>query len=464
MQMQSLPLLARLAPGALVAPGLIFLGLVRQGADAITQGLLFSFLLLVVTAFSVALAPRRLLAHAIRTNELSAVAAFGLIAYSVAAAAPLTPSLAAVLAQPMPTAADAMPAISVAPTSTLLAALINLAPLAAFGLGSLTGTSERSRALAVRVMIAAAMVLAAYALFDFRFAREVRLDVNLPSSNAAAVLFGALAILALALMMRAMRRSLATPSQSRTLPQSLAGAYAIINAPLSTAAIVLALLCLVLTGSRGGAIVTALGVAAFLAAILASRRERSTTVRLTRLAIWGVAVALAALATYAAAPLLSRLDAGVSSIAGRAQLAAAHWGVFLKSPWFGHGSGSYHSANLSAMTPENFEALRNAGAAHNIYLQALEEVGVIGVALLALALATPLWRASQAFAARPAAPEWKSAALAMSVVLLTQGAFDFALQIPALAALYAYCLALLTQPRAPVGSVVPADARAGRDA
>lgn len=457
-----LSLLARLLPGALLAPILIFLGIGWRGADAVTEGLLFALSFLVVAALAALLAPRTLLVHFFRTNRLSIGAGLALFAFSLAAGAPLPERFAATLGYP-PEVANSVAAISVAPTSSLLAALIGLAPLAAFGLGALTGASERARTVALRVMIALAIALGAYALFDYTRVRVHRLDVGLPSSNAAAVLFGALAVLSLALMMRAMRRSLASMSGTLGLPRSLAGAYAIINAPLSAIATCLSLLCLLLTGSRGGVIVTALGLTVFISAILTLRGKRDKGRALAKPAIWGAACALALLSAFAAAPVLARLDAGLSSIAGRSQIAAAHWAIFLDHPWLGHGTGSYHTNNLSAMTTDNFEALRNAGAAHNIYLQALEELGIIGVALLALALATPLWRASQAFVTSANASEWRPAALAISIILLGQGAFDFGVQIPALAALYAYCLGLLTQPRALARSIVPAYARSRRD-
>lgn len=439
-------ILLRLAPTVFLAPLIVSAGLAANGADRLADALALTVCLIGALMLAIAVAPRALLHEAFARNGLSATAALAFLALAAATVAPLPSELARLLTPPM-AAGLSSNTISVAPTSTILGALLSVGAFAAFALGALAGTSERARTAAVRTLIVLATAFAVLALFHFTSVRNPRFDAGLPSPNATAVVFGCVAVLALAVMARALRHATSHETKESALARQAAPIYLIAKTPVSALAILVALICTLMTGSRGGAIVVALGVGVLFAATWTSWAfpvlRRRTSI------LWGVcaALALAVLGAYAAAPLVERLGAGVSSTSGRGQLVGAHFQAFLERPWLGHGLGSFDPVNQTLLEPSNYQALRDAGTVHNIYVQALEETGLAGLILLGLMLAAPMMRAASAFRPNRPGREWRAAALAMSAIVLLQGAFDFALQTPAVAAFYLFSLGLLVQPR-----------------
>ncbi len=94
-------------------------------------------------------------------------------------------------------------------------------------------------------------------------------------------------------------------------------------------------------------------------------------------------------------------------------------------------------------TPQNWNAIGNIGSAHNIYVQALEETGVVGFALLGALVAFLLARGFRHVQdGRKRGQTWSAAVLASAVILLGHGWVDFGLQTPAIGALLAFCLAI----------------------
>jgi O-antigen ligase len=171
----------------------------------------------------------------------------------------------------------------------------------------------------------------------------------------------------------------------------------------------------------------------------------------TRLLMLGPAAALGAVAVFMMAlgadALLGRMSDVGDALRGRQELLAPHWSAFLGNPLWGNGLNTFHELNAMAATPENWDSLRFVGAAHNIYVQALEETGLIGVALFALMLTPPLWRAlTRALHGSPS-PHWSAALYSVGMLFLIHGVMDFDLQIPAIAALFAFCLGAFGTPR-----------------
>jgi O-antigen ligase len=121
---------------------------------------------------------------------------------------------------------------------------------------------------------------------------------------------------------------------------------------------------------------------------------------------------------------------------------SVHWNAFLQSPLFGHGLGSFSAINAQQMTPENFGALRTIGATHNVYIQWLEEAGVLGAlpmfALIALIIATATRRSSL----QDTGATLQRGLIAANLVLLIHGTTDYAIQVPSIAAFWAYLLGL----------------------
>jgi O-antigen ligase len=266
------------------------------------------------------------------------------------------------------------------------------------------------------------------------------------SANAAAALFGALALLAAALIVRGANGRLGG-SLNSLLPQPMAGVAGFVRAPLSSVALVFALACALLTASRGGLFATGVGFLVFISLLLLRSFGPGGSARGFLFApVIGVIAVGAWLFARGSGPLIDRFSDTAAAAESRQKLVEAHWEAFLSRPVLGNGLNTYHELNSIAATPENWAELSYAGAAHNIYVQALEEVGIVGVLLVALMLAPPILRALRRALFGEAGVEWAAAAVGVSVLLLLHGVVDFELQIPAIAALFAFTLGAFSGP------------------
>lgn len=433
----------RLSPAAFLAPLVLFWGLASHGADTNTQAALLCIGLLGTLALALLTSPREALHAALRAHVVSIGAAVAFLAWSALTAWPLAPPLAQLkhpLAAPFLWEA---PTISLAPASTLLTLVVGFAPLAAFVLGAIAGVDRDVRAASVRAILALISMLALLALSRFANNPHLRLDAGLSSANTAATLFGALSVLGIASVLRATRRR-ANDHYARLLPPPLRWAQGAVSAPLSTIAVLLGLACMTLTASRAG-LAAFLAGSIVLAATLLSKRGQGQRA-------WpfvGVAVCAVFLVLYGSGYMAERMGTAFSAFDGRGQLFEAHLQVFLQRPWLGQGLGSYDQTNGMVITLDNLSVLRTAGAVHNIFLQALEQCGIIGTSLIMLALAPCFFRAFAAIAQIGPGREWAAALLGVSAVFLLHGLVDFALLIPAVGALYGFCLGLLTPVRPP---------------
>jgi O-antigen ligase len=427
--------------GAFATLAIVFCALfVFEGADAPAMSALFAASLIFWFLINVALAPSHELAQSILAHFIGALAAFVFIGWHLATAAPLPTALVEAFAHPLAGAFDwRRPAISIAPQATLEGVAAMLGPMAAFALGVLTTPDRSRRDWAGRWLVVFTILLSVFALYDhvtLATSQGARLDARMVSPNAAAAVFGALAIFCAALILRAGGGKLGALV---ALPAGWGWSAGFIAAPLSTAALILALTCATLTASRGGVLAFGAGFF-FFAGLVAIRsfRQRVTS-------IW-IALVLGAIATaiwvfaQGGGALVDRLSDGSGAAASRWDLLLPHWQAFLDRPLLGNGLNTYHEINSLAATPENLQELGRAGAAHNIYVQALEETGILGTCIMALMLAPPLLRAFANAVAGVAGTEWSAAMCGVALLFLLHGIVDFELQIPAVAALFAFCL------------------------
>jgi hypothetical protein len=116
---------------------------------------------------------------------------------------------------------------------------------------------------------------------------------------------------------------------------------------------------------------------------------------------------------------LNRRVLSVSSN-GRTAYWRVAWRMVERDPLLGAGGGSFERWWLQERPVAN--AARNA---HDLYLETLAELGPVGLALLLVALGTPLW------AARRAPGPWGATALAAYVAFLVHALLDWDWQIPA---------------------------------
>jgi O-antigen ligase len=432
--------LGRLNPGALATLVVIFAGLAIEGADEPARAALFSGALLVLLLGAVIFASGETLARVVAAHWISGLAAVVFVIWTLATTAPLiSEDLMRQFGHPL---ADAFgwypPSLSIAPHSTLEGLPYVFAFMAAFALGALTSSERESRDWTGRWLTVLTILFSLFALnlyFTAQAGEGGRLNAHILSANAAAALFGALALFASALIVRAGMGRLG--GASALLPHRLSWAAGFVRAPISSMALIFAIACAVLTVSRGGLFATAIGFLVFLALLAVRRFSNPGFLFAPVLGIIGVA---AWLFMRGSGPVVDRLEDTAAAAEERRLLLEPHLEAFLARPLFGNGLNTYHEINTMAATPENWGALSYAGAAHNIYVQALEEVGLIGAGLMVLMLAPPILRALRRALFEGSGVEWAAAVFGVATLLLLHGAVDFELHIPAIAALFAFAL------------------------
>lgn len=318
--------------------------------------------------------------------------------------------------------------------------IVKLCALASvFCLGCFEGVRKRRVTGAVRVIIAVGAAWAAVGavvllagstgvLGDLHLSSGGRLTGGFMSANSAATVYGVLLVLSVASLARATRNF----RLGRTPRRTFALGAAVLCILLFTT-------CLLSTASRMGVAATLIAVVVLLLWETLSRKEKPSR-RLILLALAGATAAV--LAIGGADALWTRLESVDSDAATRGVIFSVHWNAFLQSPLFGHGLGSFSAINAQQMTPENFGALRTIGATHNVYIQWLEEAGVLGAlpmfALIALIIATATRRSSL----QDTGATLQRGLIAANLVLLIHGTTDYAIQVPSIAAFWAYLLGL----------------------
>lgn len=317
-------------------------------------------------------------------------------------------------------------------TATLIeiAKLLGLA--AVFVVGALQG-ARRDRAQAtVEAIVWVGGIYAAVSLLTFLSGAQVaslggRLSGGFLSANSGGTVFGVLLVLGLAVFLRAWKRTI-----GQGVPRRLT-ATAVPLACLSLFAV-----CLLLTASRMGLVASSVALAVFLLWEMAS----SGRARVPVMAGAALLIGLGALLTFGGNDLLwlrvGTLDGDVDV---RSSIFSAHWAAFIDSPLFGYGLGSFDAVNSQIMTGETYRNLWLIRATHNVYLQWLQEAGLIGAipmfALIGLVLIVSILRA--------AAGRGRTLQLGLvcaSLVVLVHGLTDYALQVPSIAAFWAFLLGL----------------------
>lgn len=127
---------------------------------------------------------------------------------------------------------------------------------------------------------------------------------------------------------------------------------------------------------------------------------------------------------------------------GRRVVFSEHWNNLKHSPIFGFGLGSFSTLNQTLITPENFQSLYYLRAAHNVYLQWLEECGILGAGLMFVLIGVLLYEIYIGLQRRSQNRSLMIGVLTGSFFLLVEGFFDFSLQTPAIAIFWSFLLGL----------------------
>ncbi|WGM31823.1 O-antigen ligase family protein [Brevundimonas sp. NIBR11] len=328
---------------------------------------------------------------------------------------------------------DAPPAASINVSATLIEIVKLIGLAAVFVLGCLMGaTRDRARrSLQLVLWLGAAYALVSLVIFlggeELGHASR-RLTGGFATANVAGAQFGVLSLLALSWGMRQLRQSRHEPTARR-----------VTEVAPSVAALLLFLVCLMMTASRAALGATGLAMAALTTwQAISDRRARWPTIAA------GCLVAVLAAVVFARGNTLfvDRFDTLASGGEIRAAVYDAHWRAFLASPLSGYGLGSYSQLNNQIMTSLNAPALSDSVILHNAYLQWLVEGGVFGAAAIVLLIAAilgwTLWRMLQ----RQRNSTVLAGLLAASGLVLVHAAVDVPLNTPSFEAFWALLLGL----------------------
>ncbi|WP_425992845.1 O-antigen ligase family protein [Brevundimonas sp. TWP2-3-2] len=323
-------------------------------------------------------------------------------------------------------------ALTVDRSATLLeiAKLLGLA--AAFLAGALQGIRRDRAAATFEGLVWAGGVYSAISLVTFLSGAQIaqgggRLSGGFLSFNSGATVFGVLTVLGLALFLRAWRRQ-PGPSVSERIPG--------LSAPF--ACLALSAVCLILTASRMGVVATLVSVGALLLWELASEKKGRLSIAVAGVVLVALAAVLLAGGNTLLWTRVGGLDVDVDI---RGQIFAAHWEAFLASPLFGYGLGSFDPINLQIMTSETATALWAIRATHNLYLQWLQEAGLVGAipmfALVAFVVLTAIFRSASG-----RGRTLQHGLICANGVILIHGLTDYAVQVPSIAAFWAFLLGI----------------------
>lgn len=197
-----------------------------------------------------------------------------------------------------------------------------------------------------------------------------------------------------------------------------------------------AVLCagaLLLSQSRGGALATLIGVIVF----LVSHRKPGGRQSRAPLIVVGIVLVLAVVSS--AAGLIDRVIS-ISNPDGRAAIYPRIIEAIGDRPWLGHGLGSFRDV-FRAYVPQN-AAFLEWDLAHNSYLENLFELGIPAAALLYLALALVGGQILRGLMRRRRERALLAFVLGCFIIGAVHSLFDFSLQMPGLAAVFAWILGL----------------------
>lgn len=324
------------------------------------------------------------------------------------------------------------PTISVNRSATLLAMSQLLGLAALFLFGAMAGSQRAWGVRLATVILVGGAIWAAIAIILFLSGAQIgswgRLGGGLLSSNNAATVLGVLTVLATGWLLRAVRES-----------QDLALADRWSKLALAIAPLALLVFALILTGSRMGTLATLAGVLTL--GVWQAFAEPGRSWRTLGVAA-GVTLIAAVIVGLGNDLVLRRVATLDQDVDVRSVIFAVHWRAFLDAPLWGSGLGTFTDVNSYLMSAETYRELWSIRATHNVYLQWLQEAGLIGSAPM-FALIGFVIVASALRAGTLSRGGWALRALAAAnVVVLVHGLTDYALQVPSIAAIWALLLGL----------------------
>ena len=323
-----------------------------------------------------------------------------------------------------------LPDASTVDKSATILEIVKLLGLAcAFSVGFGLGERERLGLKTIKAIVycGAAFCLLAVITFAAGLATQTqhdRLEAFFLNPNTAGSFCAAILCLCAGLVIRGARQVRATGRWD-----GLAG---------SLLCAVIALTALLMTNSRAASAVAVLGLGLIIVwQTLAGRLKVRHAIGVA--AIVGGVILIAVLASGRVVSRIGSLDEDASL---RGLIGAVHWRAFTDAPWMGHGLGSFETVNRTRLTADTFGSLWNIRSAENVYLQWLEEAGLLGALPMFACIGVILGVTALNISRRRSMLSPLHALMAVNLVFILHGAVDFGLQTPSISTFWAFLLGL----------------------
>jgi O-antigen ligase len=286
---------------------------------------------------------------------------------------------------------------------------------------------------------------------------EGRLTASFLSANTAGAVFGGFAALAFAAVLDNIDSARGGSMQRRLMV-----------ATLWFVAFTLCAAALLFSASRAATLATALVVATLVIhkvwRVFLGRRRVAAWIAVGVLAVL-VLGGVVARQSLANSPLAARLDVVSFDLAPRAQIIGLTMDEAKSRIWQGHGLGTFREAMNPVIGGPRYGVLSDINAAHNIVAQWLLDGGAVGTVLMFATVAIVLTVLVRRGGSRRPGAGRAIGVLAFSCVLIGHNQFDYSLQVPGVAALWALLLGLgLGPPPARARSKSRAGARSSEPA
>ncbi|MFD1191997.1 O-antigen ligase family protein [Phenylobacterium conjunctum] len=313
-------------------------------------------------------------------------------------------------------------------TATIIEIIKLLGLAAIFALGGIMGAGDARARTTLNTFVLAGGLFGLWAIITHASGGNGhstnRLEANFLAPNTAGGFFGLVATMAVGALVTAYRSS-SKDRLSRLAP------YA--------ATLAVALIALLMSGSRGGAIATVIAFGAYLLFQIFAGKVRVG--RALILAAIGGAVALVAVIVGGEVMINRALEGGATADV-RAHMGEIHFKAFQAAPLMGYGLGTFDAINRSVMDAQNFDDLWAVRATHNVYIQWLEEAGLIGALPMFACIGLILITTYRRTLARSRMTSFLFALLAADALVLFHGISDFDLQTYSFALNWSFLLGL----------------------
>lgn len=321
--------------------------------------------------------------------------------------------------------------------------LMSLSAIAMFWLGTFTRTSSQAIETGWRLLLLIGLIFSIFAFFQNVLMPTSILGMDKPyhfnrlsgtflSSNTTATFLGVIVIASQAQIFRVWRISYAKDhdSETKVLLDMLQ------NATLPSTTFLFAFVCLLLTASRAGILLTLFSCFLFFLWVFFKLMFDRTTFGRFRvgpamLVIVGLIVALYLFWNMSGDHASQRYDSIFNDISDRAAMLKASWIAYQYEPIFGHGLGDINTAKLLGVDPAINASVMSQNASHNFFVQSLVQVGVVGLAVMSLVYLSLGFKLLRGILFGQRYTTYLVATVLISFLICSHGLFDYALEIPA---------------------------------